>query len=95
MAKSLSGQNFASWSQKTRQGNGSHSKPSHGRKKYRGQGKTLILFQMFKLLIASGVAVSAAVLASPAQADWYANPELNMSQGWTLAWVQGLLKVTF
>ena len=26
---------------------------------------------MFKLLIASGVAVSAAVLASPAQADWY------------------------
>ena len=25
---------------------------------------------MFKLLIASGVAVSAAVLASPAQADW-------------------------
>ena len=36
---------------------------------------------MFKLLIASGVAVSAAVLASPAQADWYANPELNMSAG--------------
>jgi len=24
---------------KTRQGNGQHSKPSHGRKKYRGQGK--------------------------------------------------------
>ena len=37
---------------------------------------------MFKLLIASGVAVSAAVLASPAQADgWYLNPELNA--GWS------------
>jgi len=38
---------------------------------------------MFKLLIASGVAVSAAVLASPAQvrADWYINPELNASAG--------------
>ena len=36
---------------------------------------------MFKLLIASGVAVSAAVLASPAQADWYANPELNVGVG--------------
>ena len=40
MAKSLSGQNFVpSKPKKTRQGNGSHSKPSHGRKKYRGQGK--------------------------------------------------------
>ena len=37
---------------------------------------------MFKLLIASGVAVSAAVLASPAQADGlYLNPEFNA--GWT------------
>ena len=37
---------------------------------------------MFKLLIASGVAVSAAVLASPAQADgFYLNPEFNA--GWT------------
>ena len=36
---------------------------------------------MFKLLIASGVAVSAAVLASPAQADWYVNPELNVGVG--------------
>ena len=38
---------------------------------------------MIKLLIASGVAVSAAVLASPAQsqADWYINPELNASAG--------------
>ena len=44
-------------------------------------GKTLILFPMFKLLIASGVAVSAAVLASPAQADWYVNPELNVGVG--------------
>ncbi len=37
---------------------------------------------MFKLLIASGVAVSAAVLASPAQAEGlYLNPEFNA--GWT------------
>ena len=36
---------------------------------------------MFKLFIASGVAVSAAVLASPAQAEWYINPELNVSAG--------------
>ena len=37
---------------------------------------------MFKLLIASGVAVSAAVLASPAQAEgFYLNPEFNA--GWT------------
>ena len=37
---------------------------------------------MFKLLIASGVAVSAAVLASPAQADgFYLNPEFNA--GWS------------
>ena len=36
---------------------------------------------MFKVLIASGVAVSAAVLASPAQADgFYLNPEFNA--GW-------------
>ncbi len=35
MAKSLNGQNFVpSKPKKTRQGNGSHSKPSHGRKKY-------------------------------------------------------------
>ena len=39
---------------------------------------------MFKLLIASGVAVSAAVLASPAQVraeGWYLNPEFNA--GWS------------
>ena len=37
---------------------------------------------MFKLLIASGVAVSAAVLVSPAQAEgFYLNPEFNA--GWT------------
>ena len=37
---------------------------------------------MIKLLIASGVAVSAAALASPAQADgFYLNPEFNA--GWT------------
>ena len=37
---------------------------------------------MFKLLIASGVAVSAAALASPAQAEgFYLNPEFNAS--WT------------
>ena len=37
---------------------------------------------MFKLLIASGVAVSAAVLASPAQAEGlYLNPEFNA--GWS------------
>ena len=37
---------------------------------------------MFKVLIASGVAVSAAALASPAQADgFYLNPEFNA--GWS------------
>ena len=37
---------------------------------------------MFKLLIASGVAVSAAALASPAQAEgFYLNPEFNA--GWS------------
>ena len=37
---------------------------------------------MFKLLIASGVAVSAAALASPATAgEFYANPELNVGVG--------------
>ena len=37
---------------------------------------------MFKVLIASGVAVSAAVLASPAQAEgFYLNPEFNA--GWS------------
>ena len=40
MAKSLNGDTFIpSKPKKTRQGNGSHSKPSHRRKKYRGQGK--------------------------------------------------------
>jgi len=40
MAKSLSGQNFIEGKpKKTRQGNGKNSKPSHGRKKNRGQGK--------------------------------------------------------
>jgi hypothetical protein len=40
MAKSLNGNIFVVGKPKTtRQGNGSHSKPSHGRKKYRGQGK--------------------------------------------------------
>ena len=37
---------------------------------------------MFKTLLVSGAVVSAAaVLASPAQADWYVNPELNVSAG--------------
>ena len=40
MAKSINGDTFVQGKpKKTRQGNGSHSKPSHGRKKYRGQGK--------------------------------------------------------
>ncbi len=40
MAKSLNGQNFVlSKPKRTKQGNGTHSKPSHGRKRYRGQGK--------------------------------------------------------
>lgn len=39
--------------------------------------KNLQLFLMIKTLIASGVAVSAAVLASPALADPYVNPEFN------------------
>ena len=38
-------------------------------------------FQCSNFWIASGVAVSAAVLASPAQADWYVNPELNVGVG--------------
>jgi len=44
-------------------------------------GKTLILFPMIKTLIASGVAVSAAALASPALAEGniYVNPEFNGS----------------
>jgi hypothetical protein len=37
---------------------------------------------MLKTLLVSGAVVSAAaVLASPAQADWYVNPELNVSAG--------------
>ena len=37
---------------------------------------------MLKTLLVSGAVVSAAaVLASPAQADWYVNPELNASAG--------------
>ena len=36
--------------------------------------KENVNFPMFKLLIASGVAARQAVLASPAQADWYVNP---------------------
>tara|TARA_B100001778_G_scaffold229024_1_gene190402 strand:- start:1179 stop:1304 length:126 start_codon:yes stop_codon:yes gene_type:complete len=40
MAKSLNGDIFVvSKPKKTRQGNGQHSKASHGRKKYKGQGK--------------------------------------------------------
>lgn len=40
MAKSLNGDIFVIGKpKKTRQGNGQHSKASHGRKKYRGQGK--------------------------------------------------------
>ena len=40
MAKSLNGKTFVVGKPKrTKQGNGSHSKQSHGRKKYRGQGK--------------------------------------------------------
>jgi hypothetical protein len=39
-SKSLMGQVFiAGKPKKTRQGNGQHSKPSHGRKQPRGQGK--------------------------------------------------------
>jgi hypothetical protein len=38
--KSLTGAvRFEGKPKKTRQGNGQHSKPSHGRKKMRGQGK--------------------------------------------------------
>ena len=38
--KSLSGSTFVQATpKKTRQGNGQHSKPSHGRKLRRGQGK--------------------------------------------------------
>ena len=47
---------------------------------------------MFKLLIASGVAVSAAVLASPAQADWYVNPELNVGVGLDSGTGSGILE---
>ena len=40
MKKSLTGTLFIEAKPKrTRQGNGNHSKASHGRKKYRGQGK--------------------------------------------------------
>ena len=37
----------------------------------------MIFYPMIKTLIASGVAVSAAALASPALADVYVNPEFN------------------
>ena len=49
---------------------------------------------MFKLLIASGVAVSAAVLVSPAQADWYVNPELNVGVGLDSGVGSGILEAT-
>lgn len=40
MAKTLNGEAYVqSRPKKTRQGNGQHSKASHGRKKYKGQGK--------------------------------------------------------
>ena len=40
MAKTLNGETYVqSRPKKTRQGNGQHSKASHGRKKYKGQGK--------------------------------------------------------
>jgi hypothetical protein len=40
MAKSLSGNTFVVGKPKrTKQGNGQHSRPKKGRKKYRGQGK--------------------------------------------------------
>jgi hypothetical protein len=40
MAKSLSGNEFVVGKPKrTKQGNGQHSRPKKGRKKYRGQGK--------------------------------------------------------
>jgi hypothetical protein len=39
-SKTILGKEFQPGKQKkTRQGNGQHSKASHGRKKYRGQGK--------------------------------------------------------
>ena len=40
MAKSLTGQTFVSRRpKKSRQGNGTHSRPKKGKKRYRGQGK--------------------------------------------------------
>ena len=40
MAKSLNASNYVVGKpKKTRQGHGQHSKPSHGRKKLRGQGR--------------------------------------------------------
>ena len=40
MANSLNGESFIpKRNKRTRQGNGQNSRPSHGRKKYRGQGK--------------------------------------------------------
>ena len=81
MAKSLSGQNFVPSKPKRHVKVMDHipNRPMDGRSIV--ARKTLILLPMFKLLIASGVAVSAAVLASPAQADWYVNPELNVGVG--------------
>ena len=35
----MNGPKLDSKPKKTRQGHGSHSKPNHGRKKYKGQGK--------------------------------------------------------
>ena len=84
MAKSLNGQNFIQGRpKKTTIGNGQTITAQKGPKEVPWPGKTLILFPMFKLLIASGVAVSAAALASPAAKaeGLYLNPEFNA--GWS------------
>jgi len=47
---------------------------------------------MLKFLLASGVAASACALASPAQADWYVNPELNVGVGLDSGTGSGILE---
>ena len=78
MAKSLNGQNFVpSKPKKTTSGEWITFKTVPWTQEVSWTRKTLILFPMIKTLIASGVAVSAAALASPALADVYVNPEFN------------------
>ena len=77
MAKSLNGQNFVpSKPKKTRQGNGSHSKPSHRRKKYRGQENVNPLSNV-QTSYCEWCRRSAAALASPALAGPFLNVENN------------------